>query len=388
MLFSQEYSSDNHERKLSVHSSRQQRVVRFGGFLSLFVLVALTAPKISSAAGSWWAPSSNSTWQWQLSTPVDQTVDAQVYDIDLFENSAAVVSSLHAQGRHVVCSLDAGTWEGWRSDVSKFPESVLGSADPGWTNERWLDIRQLSVLKPIMQARMEMCKQKGFDGVEVDNVDCYTNNTGFPLTAANQLTYNEWLATEAHALGLSIALKNDTGQIAQLQPYFDFALDEECFKFSECNLLTPFVAAGKAVFEVEYSLEPSQFCSQASIRGFMAMKKNLSLDSWNSPCWSQGGWVGAKGAAGYDLAGWDGSSDVGYIPNATLTSSRAVATSGHPKPPTLGRWKVLLVHCDVRPPTMTPLKSSSRFISAADIRATCVCMRWIGTSELGVRRSP
>jgi hypothetical protein len=288
--------------------------------LSLLSLLALARLQASSTAAGRWVPTPGSTWQWQLSKSVDQSVDAQVYDIDLFDNSALVVSSLHAQGRHVICYLDAGTWEGWRPDAGEFPASVLGSADPGWTNERWLDIRQLSVLEPIMQARLEMCKQKGFDGVEVDNVDGYANSTGFPLTAADQLAYNKWLASAAHALGLSIALKNDTGQVAQLEPYFDFALNEQCFQYSECNKLAPFVTAGKAVFEVEYNLEPSQFCAQANALGLMAMKKNLSLDVWGSPCWPQGNWVGKKGAAGYDLAGWDGSvGDLSYMPGVTVS---------------------------------------------------------------------
>jgi hypothetical protein len=293
-----------------------------GGLLGPpLLLLALTciSPQVASAAGGWWVPPAGSTWQWQLTMPVEQAVDAQVYDIDLFENSASVVASLHAQGRHVICSLDAGTWEGWRPDASEFPASVLGSSDPGWTNERWLDIRQLSVLEPIMKARMELCKQKGFDGVEVDNVDGYENDTGFPLTAAEQLTYNEWLAGTAHSLGLSVGLKNDTKQIAQLEPDFDFSVDEECFDYSECGLLSPFVKAGKAVFEVEYALEPSQFCAQANALGFMAMRKNLALDAWSAPCWPQGDWVGTKGSAGYDLAGWDGSNDVSYMPDATVT---------------------------------------------------------------------
>jgi hypothetical protein len=288
------------------------------GFPLLLLALACTSPQAAAAAG-WWVPPPGSTWQWQLTTPVEQEVDAQVYDIDLFENSASVVASLHAQGRHVICSLDAGTWEGWRPDASEFPASVLGASDPGWTDERWLDIRQLSVLEPIMKARMELCKQKGFDGVEVDNVDGYENDTGFPLTAAEQLTYNEWLAGTAHSLGLSIGLKNDTNQVAQLEPDYDFSVDEECFDFSECGLLSPFVKAGKAVFEVEYGLEPSQFCAQANSLGFMAMKKTLELGAWSAPCWPQGDWVGTKGSAGYDLAGWDGSNDVSYMPDATVT---------------------------------------------------------------------
>ena len=231
---------------------------------------------------------------------------------------------LHAAGRHVVCYIDAGTWENFRSDAGNFPESVLGNVVAGFPNERWLDISQLSVIEPLMRARLEMCKQKGFDGVEADNVEGFELDTGFPLTAAEQLTYNEWLASEAHARGMSIALKNDRQQAAELEPYFDFALNEECFQAEECGKLQPFINAGKAVFEVEYNLEPSQFCEQANAAGYMAMKKNVVLDPPRTPCWAQaqGNWVGTKGSAGYDLAGFAGSSDVSYMPGATATLSK------------------------------------------------------------------
>jgi len=207
-----------------------------------------------------------------------------MYDIDLFDNSAQVVASLHARGRHVVCYLDAGTWENWRPDASKFPNSVLGKPN-GWPGERWLDIRRLKVLEPIMLARFRQCARKRFDGVEADNVDGYANDTGFALKAGDQLRYDKWLAATAHGLGLSIALKNDLGQERQLEPDFDYALDEQCFQYTECSLLHPFVAAGKAVFEVEYQLQPRSFCARANRDGFMAMRKHLDLDAWREACW-------------------------------------------------------------------------------------------------------
>jgi hypothetical protein len=241
-------------------------------------------PSPSPSPTGIWTPAANTTWQWQLTTPVDQTVDAQMYDIDLFENDAAVVASLHTQGRAVVCYLSAGSWENWRPDAGVFPASVIGRSN-GWSGEKWLDIRQLSLLAPIMEARLDLCKTKGFDGVEPDNIDGYTNKTGFPITAADQLAYNRWIADAAHARGLSVALKNDVAQAAELESRFDFALDEQCFQYSECDLLRPFTGAGKAVFEVEYKLSPSNFCPQARTLGFMAMKKNLSLDASRTPCW-------------------------------------------------------------------------------------------------------
>ena len=61
-------------------------------------------------------------------------------------------------------------------------------------------------------------RAEGFDGVEADNVDGYANDSGFPLTAADQLRFNRFLARAAHARGLSIGLKNDLGQAAALEP--------------------------------------------------------------------------------------------------------------------------------------------------------------------------
>lgn len=231
-----------------------------------------------------WIPAPHTTWQWQLTTPVNQSVAAKMFDIDLFDNSASVAASLHRRGRRVVCYLDAGTYENFRPDARSFPSSVLGKSN-GWPGERWLDIRRLSVLEPIMGARLALCKKKRFDGVEADNVDGYANDTGFSLTANQQLTYNRWLARTAHRLGLSIALKNDLDQARQLQPLFDYALDEQCFEYSECSQLRPFVAAHKAVFEVEYNLSPSQFCARANADGFMSMRKNLQLDARRQVCW-------------------------------------------------------------------------------------------------------
>ena len=186
-------------------------------------------PPPTSRPSAWWQPALNLRWQWQLSDlPVDLSVDVAVYDIDLFDNDADVITALHAEGRQVICYLSVGSWEDWRPDADQFPAAVIGSAYEGWPGEYWLDIRQIDLLAPVLRARLDLCRDKGFDGLEPDNIDGYTNDTGFPLTYADQLAFNRWLAAEAHARGLSIGLKNDPDQVADLLPDFDWALTEDC----------------------------------------------------------------------------------------------------------------------------------------------------------------
>ncbi len=230
-----------------------------------------------------WQPRRGTTWQWQLSGTLSTTVDAQVYDVDLFETPASAVASLHAAGHRVVCYLSAGSWEPDRPDSARFPKTVRGSAVPGW-DEQWLDIRAVTVLEPIMAARMDLCRAKGFDGVEADLVDGFASDTGFPLTDTDQLTYNRMLARMAHARGLAIGLKNDLDQVAALEPDFDFAVNEQCVEFDECDRLAPFLAADKAVFHAEYDVPTAQFCPTSRRLGLSSVRKHLDLGPWRETC--------------------------------------------------------------------------------------------------------
>ena len=244
---------------------------------------ARTLPSPTPCLGCW-EPAPVTSWQWQLSGNADDAVDVEMYDIDMFDNPASLVTSLHAAGRHVVCYISAGSREKWRPDKNDFPDRVVGKPLDGWPGERYLDIRKLAVLGPIMGARLDLCASKGFDAVEFDNVDAWSANSGFPLTRDDQLAYNAMLANMAHDRGLSAALKNDVEQVKQLEPYFDFALDEECFSYHECDRLQPFVDAGKAVFQVEYNLNTATFCPKANAMNFNSLKKKLNLGPWRVAC--------------------------------------------------------------------------------------------------------
>ncbi|MER7849402.1 endo alpha-1,4 polygalactosaminidase [Kitasatospora sp. NPDC096077] len=233
--------------------------------------------------GARWQPTPGLTWQWQLGGTVDQSVDVPVYDIDGFENDASVVAALHAKGRKVICYINAGSWEDFRPDSAAFAKSLQGS-DTGWKGEKWFDIRKLDQLKPLMAARFDMCRSKGFDAIEPDTIEAYNQNSGFPLTPDDQLAYNRMLAQLAHERGLAIGLKNDLDQIPALLPDFDFAVNEECSQFDECDRVSPFIKAGKAVFHVEYKLDTDQFCAKTKALGFSSMQKKLDLNAWRKPC--------------------------------------------------------------------------------------------------------
>ncbi len=242
---------------------------------------------VTAGSGSRWLPVPGTTWQWQLEGPLDLSFDVEMYDLDLFETDAATVAALHAQGRAVVCYLNAGAWEAWRPDADQFPAEVLGKDYAGWPGERWLDIRRLDLLAPIMRARLDLCRAKGFDGVEPDNIDGYANDTGFPLTYADQLAYNRWLAAEAHARGLSIGLKNDPEQVKDLLGDFDWALTESCFVEGWCQAVQPFVVSGKAVFAAEYTdtgVSLEDICPQAKALGFSVILKHRNLDAYREAC--------------------------------------------------------------------------------------------------------
>lgn len=230
-----------------------------------------------------WVPAPGTVWQWQLTTPVDTSVNAAVFDIDGVEATPEVVRTLHAKGSKVICYVNAGANEDFRPDAKAFPGAVQGRSN-NWPGEKWLDIRQVGVLEPLMAKRFDTCRDKGFDGVEADLVDGYASNTGFPLSAGDQLTYNRMLARLAHDRGLSIGLKNDLDQVTQLVGDFEFAVNEQCAEFQECARLSPFIAAGKAVFHVEYNMDNKDFCGTTTSLKFSSMRKEKDLNAQRWPC--------------------------------------------------------------------------------------------------------
>jgi hypothetical protein len=210
---------------------------------------AATDPAVTS--GDWYRPAVDVNAQVQLQGTPNISYDVELYVLDLFDTDSAVIDALHADGRKMICYFSAGTFENWRDDAGRFTATDKGRRLGNWPGERWLDIRSQNV-RAIMADRLDLAVQRGCDGVDPDNVDGYANRTGLPLTYQDQIDYNTWLAEQAHQRGLAISLKNDLGQIDDLVAHFDFAINESCHEWDECELLMPFIEAGKPVVHINY----------------------------------------------------------------------------------------------------------------------------------------
>jgi hypothetical protein len=271
-------------------------------------------------------PTTPQSWDYRIAQVIT-TSNQQVVNQDVWDATIASVSSLHNAGKRVICYFSAGTWEytnGSRGIINKALTdrnangmidgsgnvteanlastaiqngaagytfngqfikfsgdqnvfiNLAGSQLPGW-DEYVYKIAAFStssatpehkLLRAIMKAHMDRAKVLGCDALEPDNIDAYSIIPDF-ISAANQYSYNNWLATTAHAKGLKIFLKNDLEQIpnggagvpagssAGLAYKFDGIVNEECFQFVECEALKPFKDLNKPIFVRQYNIKVS-----------------------------------------------------------------------------------------------------------------------------------
>jgi endo-alpha-1,4-polygalactosaminidase (GH114 family) len=226
----------------------------------------------------------------------DPYLDEKGDDVDSKPNRAGV-RALHRAGGYAICYIDAGGIENYRPDYPAFlrwhrnhGRSLLGKPfSKRFPEERWANIggaRQRAFLLRMMERRTRLCARTGFDAVEYDVVEAWASGrsvTGWKVGYRDQIVYNRGLARIAHEHRLAVGLKNDLGQIPDLVGNFDFAINEECFTYDECGRLSPFIAAGKPVFHVEYTNTRREFCSTTEGLGFNSVRKSASFSLYAKP---------------------------------------------------------------------------------------------------------
>jgi endo-alpha-1,4-polygalactosaminidase (GH114 family) len=304
---------------------------------AVLLLSGAGGPSDAAAARAVWRPAPDARWQYQLESSSRRLASSggidvdicqsppsgggcvrpDVFDIDLYVDgrvagndqtiNTAAVRAIHERGARAVCYVSAGDAERFRPDYQRYVRfdrrhghSLIGKPfSRRFPNEYWLNLKngrgQRDFILRRVDARTRKCARAGFDGIEYDVVDAYAQGrrvTGWRITARHQLIFNRSLARIAHRHGLSVALKNDLGQVPELEPRFDYAINEQCFQFRECtNSPAPgygaFTEAGKAVFQVEYEIPRRRFCSRANGLGFNAIRKasdfSLNARPWK-PC--------------------------------------------------------------------------------------------------------
>jgi hypothetical protein len=211
-----------------------------------FGLVAL----VSVAAA---APLPGASWDWQLGETIDPPAGIQVFDAEPDSVTREQIMALNEAGIYTICYVSTGTIEDYRDDVNAFPASVVGKTYGDWPDEKFLDIRAIDVLLPLMQARFERCRDLGFQAIEPDNQDSHDNDTGFDISSPDVIAYLKALATLAHDQGMEIGQKNISDLTDQLVGIMDFVVTEDCFFDGWCDEVLPYIAAGKPVFDAEYT---------------------------------------------------------------------------------------------------------------------------------------
>jgi len=259
--------------------------------------------------GRWWRlPAGLVAWQWELDHPLSLTSDLDlglgdrtpsghpaeepvIYDIDGFDNPARTVAGLHARGDRVICYIEVGAAETYRPDYAQLRATGLGRVVPGYPDERYLNIN-LPAVVDLIERRILMCARRGFDAVEPDIDDSYTDPTGFDISEQANIGYDITLSRYAHSLRLGFGLKNGDEDrfAARMLPHVDFVLDEQCIQYDTCRAFEPaYRRADIGVLEAEYvddgGPSPATYCARADALGLSAVQYRTSLDaSSRVPC--------------------------------------------------------------------------------------------------------
>ena len=286
-------------------------------------VLPLPSPLVCSGT-CWYPPRLNKKgrpmrWDWQIGRtfPLKRTgrraVD--IYDVDGFLTTKGQINRIRSSWPastlahpRTVCYLDLA-WEDYRPDGSTapagaFPAATLGRIYYGYPEERWVDFRQLDALKPMLRERIAMCARKGFDAVELDDIDSFDppTTTGFYLTAGDAQNYLAFAFNLIHSHGMTALWKNNPALVRWGARYTDGAVVEECFVYHECGSWHAFTSdktrtqpTGKWVGEAEYGADhyvcdPGKPCkpgrSFASYcrriyggkNGYAAVKFDVNLD--------------------------------------------------------------------------------------------------------------
>jgi hypothetical protein len=197
-------------------------------------------------------PPVNAGFDYQISSPYQPPAGVGIVSRDHGVSPAAGLYNICYVNGYQAQPEEASWWKNTHGDLLlKQNGSIV--VDQGW-NEMVLDIStpaKRQALATIVDGWMADCATKGYQAVEVDNLDSWSRSQGL-LTQAEAIDYATQLAAYAHSKGLAIAQKNtvEIAKAGKSQVGFDFAIAEECADYDECQGYTD--VYGGRVIVIEY----------------------------------------------------------------------------------------------------------------------------------------
>ena len=275
------------------------------------------------AEKSRWSPRGKLEWSIDYATDLAKTrlklqapeafvVPLSTIEQAATEKKASAISSLKCgRNKKLVCYTNCGAYEAghWNEALlAPVRHKMLGRSMDGYPDERWLNIKELGIMRELIRDKFAKAAAQGCDAVLCDNTEAWITgtdgkgsttisiyrerginavkqlaagnvkaNTGFDITFDDQIRFNTMLAEEAHLQCLAIGLVNDVFQIEQLADQFDFALNEQCHHCGWCDLYRPFVRANKPVLHLEFH-DNEGFCKSGSPSMTEICKANRTAD--------------------------------------------------------------------------------------------------------------
>jgi hypothetical protein len=154
---------------------------------------------------------------------------------------------------------EAGIWTEQRGELLLRDDDGAFVIDPNWPDEYILDPSSASsrlAIFAIIAPQISECAEKGFDAVDLDNLDIadrFTDAARGRVERAPVLALAGMYVQRAHEEGLAIGQKNaaEMADAGRRELGFDFAIAEGCAAYDECDAYRD--AYGEHVLQVEYT---------------------------------------------------------------------------------------------------------------------------------------
>ena len=204
-------------------------------------------------AATYTLPPVNAKFDYQIGAPYAPPSGVQVVSRDRTVAPAAGLYNICYVNVFQTQPDELAWWQANHDDLLLRDAGGEYVIDGDW-GENLIDVStaaKRTAVAAIVNGWIDGCAAKGFKAVEPDNIDSYDRSGGL-LTKAHAIALLKLIAKHAHDKGLAIAQKNTTdlgtaGKSAGL----DFAVAEECGRYSECGDYT--AVYGNNVIAIEYT---------------------------------------------------------------------------------------------------------------------------------------